>query len=292
MASSSVLYVSSDAAYRKEDEDGINIIRQYSKEIKGFKEVILLFQDENKGLVTCYNESIDTIFKVSDRLIFLEDDIIVSPDFLKYMNDCLEFYKDKKQVYSVSAFSSSIFYQHLVKDETAVYFTHRFNPWGFATWKDRFFPEDEYNLDDVNCSLRQPEFIKKLNNIGTDLYPAFLSSMVQRKMLSLDYLSVYHMVKNDLVTVTPYHLKSFNIGNDGSGTRTKKIEKYSSVNLSVLDKEVRYSLELNIQENINDSFNRMGHNSKMNYIKLWLYKTGLLSIGIKVNSLIRKHYRG
>jgi glycosyltransferase involved in cell wall biosynthesis len=292
LASSSVLYISSDAAYRKEDEKEINIVRQYSKEIQGFKKVILLFQSENKGLMTCYNDSFEEILKESDRIIFLEDDIIVSPDFLKYMNDCLEFYKDEKQVYSISAFSSSIFYPQLIKEETEVYFTHRFNPWGFGIWKDRLLTGGEYSLDDVKNSLREPEFIKKLNNIGADLYPAFLSAMAQKKMLALDYLNVFHMVKNNLVTVTPYHLKSFNIGNDGSGTRTKKIEKYSAVNLSLLEKEVRFSLALNIQENINDSFNRIGHNSIMNNIKLGLYKTGFLSMGVKVNNLIRKLVRG
>lgn len=291
LASESVLYISSDAASQHKDVLKVDQVRKYSLAITGFKKVVNLFQKNNKGLSECFYESIAHVFEESDELIFLEDDNSVSPDFLKYINDALKFYKDDKQVYSISAFSMSVFYPHQVKDKTAVYFTHRFNPWGFGTWKNKFLNGNEYKLADLQDSLKKHDFKENLNNIGSDLYPAFLSALVQRKMLSLDYLNVYHMVKNDLVTATPYQSKSFNTGNDGSGNRTKKSERYSSVELSFLDTSCDFFLTREIEEHIDDSFNRIGHYSCVNQYKIILYKCGFLYISIKINNLLRKVVR-
>ena len=84
-AAQSILYISSDAAYRSQDTDKIEAVRNFIKSISGFKNIVPLFHKENKGLNGSYNFAIDLIFKEYDTFIFLEDDIIVAPNFLKFM---------------------------------------------------------------------------------------------------------------------------------------------------------------------------------------------------------------
>lgn len=290
LASDSTLYISSDAPFRKEDVETIGRIRDYASNLNGFREVVPIFHRTNQGLEKCYYKSINRIFEKHNSLIFLEDDIIVSPDFLMYMNDALDYYKNNRRIYSISSFSLSIFYPKLIKNKSEVYFTHRFNPWGFGIWKDRFLSGAEYSLDDLNESLKDKIFVNSLKEIGEDLYPAFLSHLVLKKMLTLDYLSVYHMVKNNLLTVTPYYPKSFNIGLDGTGTRTNYSKKYNSIHTGFLNDKNQYIFSNEIESRINNSFNKMGHNFAVNKLKILLYKIGLLAFSTKANTWVKSHF--
>ena len=287
LASETELYISSDGPFQQKDVEAIQKIREYCSEISGFKNIVSLFQKENMGQIRCTQEAYTKIFKAYDRLIFLEDDIVVSPDFLTFLNDALEKYKDNQRVYSVSSFSLSLFYPQLIKDETAVYFTHRFNPWGFGIWHDRYANKPRYSIDDLKKSLTDSTFIENLNGIGSDLYPVFLSAIDQNKMLVQDYLNVYHMVRNNLVTVTPYRSKAFNIGNDGSGIRTSKNKRYTSVDITFLNEKYNYFLRDEVSGYIDNSFNRIGHNHKWNKLKVILFRLGLLAVTYRIH----KHFK-
>jgi hypothetical protein len=200
------------------------------------------------------------------------------------MNESLEFYKNEKRIFSISGFSLSLFEPEKYKEvETQVYFTQRFNPWGFGMWKDRFLQGNEYVFKDIRKSLKSKNFQNKLNQIGKDLYPAFLGLFANKKTPTLDYLNVYHMVKNDLLTLTPYSSKSFNIGNDGSGTRTSQNSKYLNIDTSFLNKKVPFELPSEIEKSINNNLNANSHNFRNNKIKVILYKLGLLSLGYKIS---------
>ncbi len=68
-----------------------------------------------------------------DRVIALEDDIVTSPHFLRYMNEALELYKDVAEVVHVSGFTN------LSLDRGRdFYFTPHMSGWGWATWRDRW----------------------------------------------------------------------------------------------------------------------------------------------------------
>lgn len=287
-ASESTLYISSDAAFREEDEQIIEHIRQYSQQITGFKEVIPFFQNKNKGLAKCYYESIEKIFTKSETLIFLEDDIIVSPNFLKFINAGLHFYKNDLNVLSVSGFSHSVFFDKENIKENEVYFTNRWNPWGFGIWRNKFLSIPNYTLIDLKRDLSDEYFVKKLNTIGMDLYPAFKRIVHNNKMLSLDFFYIYHMIKMNLVTVTPYSTKTFNIGNDGSGTRTKASSRYSTFNCKILEETVDSRFVPFSENEIVNKFNEQINRNKTSKIKHFLIKVGLLNVAFYIHEKRKK----
>ena len=113
------------------------------------------------------------------KAIVLEDDILVSPVFLDYMNDALNRYEREKRVWSISAWSHPI-------DSTGLgdsYFWCIPHCWGWASWNDRwqYFKRDiawvEQNFSkadikaiDLNGALRYYEqFI--LNKKGKLMVP-------------------------------------------------------------------------------------------------------------------------
>jgi glycosyltransferase involved in cell wall biosynthesis len=287
-ARATTLYISSDAAARQEHIESVKKVREFIAGISGFKSVVPIFHESNKGLLTAYNESFNLIFRDYDRLIFLEDDVVVAPDFLEYLNAGLTFYETNKRVYSISAFSFSLFTTIKPEKQSDVYFANRFLPWGFAIWKDRLISGNDYNINDVRNSMREKAFVERLKKNGADLYPAFRSLLAQHKMPKLDYLNLFHMVRHDLVTVMPYISKSFNIGNDGSGTRTAKNTRFQRVDTSFLETPNPFMLNNEIEKNTDYSFYESTFASKRNTYKTILDQFGLLGLVMKFVNYYKK----
>ena len=63
-------------------------------------------------------------------MIVVEDDLILSPYFLKFMNDALEKYDDDDRVASISAFLNPV-----EGEVPNTFFLRYFACWGWATWK-------------------------------------------------------------------------------------------------------------------------------------------------------------
>lgn len=284
----SVLYISSDAAYRSQDEAKIEAVREYIQTVSGFKKVVPIMPKENRGLNGSYNAALDLIFKEHDTFIFLEDDIIAAPDFLKFVNEGLEFYKNEPKVLSISGFSHSVFFDVEERLKSEIYFTNRWCPWGFASWKDKVLDVHALLLEELRQDLNDKKFVKKLDQIGIDLYTAFQRKLYKQEPLVLDYRYVHHMVKNDLYTVTPYTTKTFNIGNDGQGTRTKKNEKYTNFDLESLKNVIPFQFSAFASGKINNTFNFLCNNTKTSKLKRNLNKVGLLQFGYYLHEKRKK----
>lgn len=284
----SVLYISSDAAYRSQDVAKIEAVRNYIQTVSGFKKVITIAPKENRGLKASYNVAIDLIFKENGTIIFLEDDIIVAPDFLKFVNDGLEFYKNDPKIISISGFSHSVFFDVDENKKSGIYFTNRWCPWGFGSWKDRMLNLPNLSLETLKSDLNNKSFVKKLDEIGIDLFTAFQRKLYKKEPLVLDYGYVHQMVKNDLYTVTPYTTRTFNIGNDGQGTRTKKNEKFIQFDIAILNKVVPFQFSKFATNKINNSFNFLCNNTKTSKLKRILNSFGLLQLGYSLNEIKKK----
>jgi hypothetical protein len=67
------------------------------------------------------------------QVIVLEDNLVTSPLFLRYMNDALEFYKDESRVMHIIDWN----YPMNFIPNSDVYFYRIMDCWGWATWNDR-----------------------------------------------------------------------------------------------------------------------------------------------------------
>lgn len=287
-SSHTVLYIASDAAYKIEDKIKIESVRKYIETISGFKEVIPIVANENKGLKLAYEFATNLVFSQHQTLIFLEDDIVVAPNFLQFINNGLEFYKNDPKIISISGFSHSVFFDVNDKLKTDVYFTSRWCPWGFGTWKNKMQNVPIVSLETLKKDLNNKDFVKKLDAIGIDLFTAFHRKLYQNESLVLDYRNVYYMIKNDLYSATPYTTKTFNIGNDGQGTRTQKNEKFIGFNTNSLNEIVPYQFLEFDPDKINNSFNFLSNNTGTGKVKRILNAVGLLQFGYLLHEKRKK----
>jgi len=102
LALNSELFIYSDAAKNKNGEDKVIKVRQYIKNLDGFKKVTIFERNKNLGLASSIINGVTKIVNDYGKVIVLEDDLVTSPFFLKYMNEALELYKEERRVREVS----------------------------------------------------------------------------------------------------------------------------------------------------------------------------------------------
>jgi hypothetical protein len=145
-AEQSHLFIFSDGPKTEKDELKVKEVRKYLKTIKGFKNIEIIERDKNWGLA---NNIIDGITKVVNqygRVIVLEDDLVTSPYFLKFMNDGLNIYEEEEKVISIHG------YVYPIKGLPEIFFLRGADCWGWATWKrgwDLFEKDGKKLLDEL-----------------------------------------------------------------------------------------------------------------------------------------------
>ena len=214
------------------DQNDVLEVRNYVKSIIGFNKIHINYRDENHGLAKNVISGLNYIFSIHEKAIIIEDDIVVSDSFLKFMNDLLNEYREEKKIFSISGYNYPIkISQKYLYD---IYFFERFSSWGWATWKDRW--------NEINFDLNSNELIfnnKKLQNQfqkgGKDLYYMLLDQ-VNNKINSWAIRVAYHCFKEKYLNIYPINTKVNNIGHDNSGTHCSTSNKWSIVTFNISSK--------------------------------------------------------
>jgi hypothetical protein len=132
LASQSELYIYCDGAKESASAEQVERIRDnrtVAHGADGFKSVTIIEREKNVGLKANIVGAVTEIVNKYGRVITLEDDIVTSTGFLRYMNDALELYKDDEQVMHISGYM----WPHRYRlPETFFYPVPC--PWGWATW--------------------------------------------------------------------------------------------------------------------------------------------------------------
>lgn len=176
--------------------------------------VTVVKKETNQGLAKSLVCGINEIFSYSERIIVLEDDLILSKDFLTYMNASLDYYEDHECVGAVSGFSIDIDYG----SECDNFFHHRPCSWGWATWKKHW----------INCdwTYLPRNFKDKLSlylkcyPVGQDIYRMFEQNH-RGKINSWAILWTIHFVRSNLLCSYPVNSRVINQGFSKDATHCK-----------------------------------------------------------------------
>ena len=156
LAAESKLYIFSDAPKGNADLADVLDVRSYLKTVTGFKSVVIEEATENRGLANSVIYGVGKVLEEHGRAIVLEDDLILSPYFLSYMNEALEIYKDEEDVININ---SHILSSPMTFNEN--FFISFANSWGWATWKRGwayFEPDAKKLLAKIESEGREREF--------------------------------------------------------------------------------------------------------------------------------------
>lgn len=235
LACKSDLFIVSDAAQRPEDESQINKIRAYCKTIVGFKTVNIIENTFNKGSYQTVLESINNLLYEKGKIIFLEDDNVVSSNFLNFINESLDLYEKNEEIFSVTGFTYPISIPSNYKYD--IYFWQGFSAWGVGLWYSKWnkFIENIDNLTNIgkNILLINPFKIKR--QIGAKPFFSILHNLITQKKV-IDTFVIYYMYKEGMYSVYPTKNRVRNIGHDGQGEHCKKTNIF--IEQSIYDDEI------------------------------------------------------
>jgi hypothetical protein len=128
-AEQSNLVIFSDAPKSLKDAEAVNKVRDCIRHIDGFKSVTIIERETNFGLAHSIIDGVTRLCDECGRVVVLEDDIVTSPHFLRFMNDALDMYEHEDQVLHISGSTYPI---EDMADET--FFLRVPLCWGWATW--------------------------------------------------------------------------------------------------------------------------------------------------------------
>lgn len=181
-----------------------------------FKDIHVVLAEKNKGLANSIIWGVTDVIEKHGKVIVLEDDLLTSPFFLKYMNQTLDYYEDRPSVLSISANRPPIKKMSIPQDYSYdVFVSLRPFSTGWATWKDRW-KRMEWSIDYLSEMLKDPIWIESFNRGGDDLTD-MLCLQRDGKVDSWAIRWAYSHFKEHGIGILPCIPYVDNIGFDGTG---------------------------------------------------------------------------
>jgi GR25 family glycosyltransferase involved in LPS biosynthesis len=113
-------------------------------------EVTVVQRPHNLGLAVSIEQGVTAACHAHGRVIVLEDDLVLAPHFLQFMNDALALYADEPQVMHISGY----IFPHKEKLPDTFFFNSA-TCWGWATWQrawQHYNPDAQQLKDELHRS--------------------------------------------------------------------------------------------------------------------------------------------
>lgn len=222
LSASSDLFIYTDGARDEAAASDVNRVREYIQTIKGFKSVTIVQRDENWGLARNVIDGVTTVVNSRGRVIVVEDDLVLAPYFLQFMNDALETYKDEPRVGHIQAcdFTGDT----LLPDTFLIKFT---GSWGWATWQRAW---QLFNPDGAALlrQLEQKGMTRRFDFNGKYGFTRMLRHQIAGKNNSWAIRWNASLFLADILSLNVGRSLVSNEGFDGSGTNCGTDDLYSS----------------------------------------------------------------
>lgn len=207
------LIIFSDAPKNPELVDAVCKVRQYIRTIAGFKTVKIVERAQNRGLAHSIIDGVTTVVNKHGRVIVLEDDLVVTPHFLDFMNHALDRYEGEEQVIQVSGYMFPV----KIKIKEDALFLPLTTSWGWATWQQswQLFDPDAKGYDQVKKDLVMR---KRFNLDGAYDYFSMLEAHLAGKVDSWAVRWQLSAFLSHSLAIYPRHSLVVNAGFDGTGT--------------------------------------------------------------------------
>jgi hypothetical protein len=212
LASESHLFIYADGAKDESQQETVNEVRSYIRSIQGFKQVTLIERNENWGLARNIIDGVTTQVNRYGKVIVLEDDLIVAPYFLQFMNDALETYKDEPKVGHIQACD---FTQDPTLPET--FLIKWTGSWGWATW-DRAWKHFNPNGNELLQELEERKLTYVFDFNGKYGFTRMLRRQIEGKNNSWAIRWNAGLFLKDILSLNVGRSLVQNEGFDGSGT--------------------------------------------------------------------------
>lgn len=214
LANQSTLYIYCDGPKNGASDEMLQKIadvRQVVRKRQWCRDVQVVERKHNVGLMNNIVGAVTEIVNQYGRVITMEDDIITSKGYLRFMNETLELYKDDEQVMHISGYM----WPHKRRLPNTFFYEVPYPGGGWATWQRawKHYTDDTKSLYDYWCS-RWDEFNKFGDNyLQKQLEANYFGTM---KTWFIKWHAV--MLQRGAMTLYPGQSLTNNIGFDNQAT--------------------------------------------------------------------------
>ncbi|HZO01038.1 MAG TPA: glycosyltransferase [Burkholderiales bacterium] len=210
-AAGSRLVVFCDGARHEADRAAVEAVRGLVAGIRGFAAVRVVASPTNLGLARSVTRGVSELLQQHDRLVVLEDDLVVGPHFLRYMNDALRCYADDERVASIHG------YLYPVGERLPeTFFLRGADCWGWGTWR-RAWARFEPDARKLLAELRRRGLTRAFDLDGSYPYTRMLEDCIEGRNDSWAIRWHACAFLDGALTLYPGSSQVQNIGADGSG---------------------------------------------------------------------------
>jgi len=215
LANDSELFIFCDGPRGEKDLAKLKEVHQIIDNVSGFKNVVVKKLSLNRGLANSVLAGVGEVINRYGKVIVLEDDIVTAANFLDFINQSLEFYKEDKRIFAITGFNYPN-YKNPKNYSSDVFFVQgRMSSWGWGSWKDRWNQVDfaVKDFDEIKSNKgKQKEFRKCGDN-----FFEMLENQIRGKIDAWDIQISWTMFKKNMSCVVPVSTLVKNIGFDASG---------------------------------------------------------------------------
>ncbi len=269
LAGDSELYIFSDGPRpdaTKEQKAAIEKVREVIRSADGFKKVEITEEPVNKGLAASIIDGITKVINEKGKIIVVEDDLILSRGFLKYMNDALDLYEDEEKVMHISGY---MFPLDIEMPET--FFYNVTTCWGWATWKRAW----DKLITDARYLKKELKNRNQLESFNLDNHGDFLIQLdFNIKKLTNTWAIKWHasVFLAGGFCLHPGKSLCQNIGFDELGSNTNKLDNNIFNDIDVADYINVRKEPLQESESVRNAMMQFYDSLRGSNLKLWLYK--------------------
>lgn len=222
LSAQSELFIYADAPKNEDSEEAVMKVREYIHTVEGFKSVTIVERDRNWGLANSIIDGVTALTRKYGRVIVLEDDLVVAPYFLQFMNDALETYKDEPRVGHIQACDFT--QDPSLSDMFLIKFA---GSWGWATW-DRAWQHFNPNGQELLDEMVSRKLTRTFDFNGKYGFTRMLRRQIEGKNNSWAIRWNATLFLKDMLSLNVGRSLVQNEGFDGSGTNCGGGGLYSS----------------------------------------------------------------
>ncbi|HET9570528.1 MAG TPA: glycosyltransferase family A protein [Bacteroidales bacterium] len=216
------LFIVSDAPKFPHHLEAVTKVRNFIQTIQGFRSVTLFAWEENQGSAESIRKARLAIYEKFDTQIFMEDDNVVSPFFLEYMNDALNRYRFDENVFGICGYNFSDEVPEGYPFET--YFIDKISAAGWGGWREkymRFF--NGYTLPDFKSKAFK-QYVKHAPIPANNL-----KRMAKQGAIWGDTKISHYLYQEKMVCLFPCLSLVLNTGWDGTGEHCNKNDQWMNM---------------------------------------------------------------
>jgi hypothetical protein len=200
---------------------------------------------------------VNQILSTHPSVIVLEDDLIVREDFLLYMNQGLNVFKDDDRVSQISGWNYGTISE---ENQSSTYFFPVPTPWGWATWRRAW--EYSPNLaEEFEWLTRKSKRMRNFNFKENYDCLGMIEAVIKENYDAWDAVWYLHLFRNSKLILHPNSSLVINRGFDGSGLNFKHSFKWEE---GIFDRtQLQFTLPVEIA--VSSEFEKY-----LGYLRKWI----------------------